>query len=52
MSLLNENNDKKKELIKILSKFNYTYDEPKNDIFDKIYDLYKTKAKDYLLTKI
>ena len=36
MSLLNNNNDRKNELIKILSKHNYTYDEPENDIFDKI----------------
>jgi len=47
MSELNENNDKKNELIKILSKLNYTYDEPENDIFDKIYDLYKNNIIDH-----
>jgi hypothetical protein len=38
--------DKKNRLIKILSELNYTYDEPKNDILDKLYDLYKNNIID------
>jgi hypothetical protein len=46
MSVLNENTDKKNELIKILNNLEYTYDPPKNDIIDKLYNLFKNNIID------
>ena len=45
-TVLNENENKKEELIEILKKIDYTYDEPKNDILDKLYNLYKNNIID------
>jgi hypothetical protein len=45
-TILNENDNKKKELINILSELDYTYDETKNDILDKLYNLYKNNIID------
>ena len=44
-TVLNEVN-KKEELIQILSDLQYTYDEPKNDILDKLYNLFKNNIID------
>jgi len=44
--IINENETKKNELIKLLNKLEYTYDIPKNDILDKLINLFKNKTID------
>ena len=43
---INENETKKNELIKLLNKIEYTYDVPKNDILDKLINLFKNNIID------
>jgi hypothetical protein len=43
---VNENESKKNELIKLLNNIEYTFDIPKNDILDKLINLFKNNIVD------